>query len=312
MSFEENFKKSIEDFNKYVKDELEIILGHKTKILSIEDDESNSKISKILDTNSGSDLLIEFCDEKCTYLAGNRIIYKKEENFKYDIQVTFRNSIDNITTNTELDKLKTFYDNIINNIPVVMPRFLCYAKILELSNKKILEEIIVLETVPTIEYIFSNSKLNLCALREKLKRKKEIHIDYKKLTGIRTKDNVTFLFIHKELLKENNLIFAEKYFYNNMKDYYYLKNKDIIDKSIIDNDLLETTKELILNLEQEYCKIEKKYYLDYIEKISFDTLYSLKINQDLNDDIKDEIKKIAFSVIDSLKILINEKEVHAF
>lgn len=312
MSFEENFKVVKEDFDKYVKIELENILGQKTRILSIEDDNSGSEISKILDTKSGSDLLIEFSDEKCTYLAGNRIIYKKEENFKYDIQVTFRNSINKKTSNTELDKLKNFYDNIINNIPVVMPRFLCYAKILEINNTKILEEIIVLETIPTIEFIYSNSKLNLCALREKFKEKEEIYIDTKKLTGIRKKNQSTFLFIHKELLKENNLIYKEKYFDNEMKEYFYSKNKDFIDESIKEEKLLDKTKNLILKLEKEYCKKEKKYYWEFIEKISFDDSYFFSVTKNMNDDIYDEIANIVFSQINDLDIYINEEKFYVF
>lgn len=308
MSFEENFKVVKEDFDKYVKIELEKILGQETRILSIEDDNSGSEISKILDTKSGSDLLIEFSDEKCTYLAGNRIIYKNKENFKYDIQVTFRNSINKKTSNTELDKLKNFYDNIINNIPVVMPRFLCYSKILEINNTKILEEIIVLETIPTIEFIYSNSKLNLCALREKFKEKEEIYIDNKKLTGIRKKNQSTFLFIHKELLKENNLIYKEKYFDDQMKEYFYSKNKDFIDKSIKENKLLDNTKNLILKLEKEYCKKEKKYYWEFIEKISFNNSYFFSVNKNINDNIYDDIANIVFSQINDINIYINEKK----
>ncbi|WP_419768918.1 hypothetical protein [Arcobacter sp.] len=312
MSFEENFKVVKEDFDKYVKIELEKILGQKTRIFSIEDDDSSSEISKILDTKSGSDLLIEFSDEKCTYLAGNRIIYKDVTNFKYDIQVTFRNSINGITTSTELDKLKTFYDCIINNIPVVMPRFLCYAKILEIDNKKILEEIIVLETIPTIEFIFSNSKLNICKLREQFKSKVEVLHDTYNLTGIRTKNDATFLFIHKKFLKEHNLIYAEKYFENTMKEYYYSVNNELIDKSIEDNKLSKKTKKLILNLEQKYDYNSKEYYIEFVERISFDNIYTLTVKSDMSDELFNEIKEIVFSSIGDLEVLINEKKFHAF
>lgn len=224
MNFQQNFNESVKVFKKYVKDELEKLL--QAKIISIEKERnSSSDVTKILDTKASSDLILKYCSDSCIYFAANRILNSSYSNIqKFSISITLRNSINGDCETTEINKLKNSYDNLIKNIPAIMPKNICVSRILELdSGIKVLYDIIVVETVPLIESLFSHKGLNLCSMREKF-NKKDVYFDKKNKSkaGLRANSDgkTTFLYLNKDALDE----FKVPYFYKKMSEEYIKKN----------------------------------------------------------------------------------------
>jgi hypothetical protein len=214
--YEKRSADAIMHFNLFVKEPLQKMLGG--TIFSVENDAKNeSDISKILDRSASSDLIVKFDKAGTIFTAASRILYANDEEQceKNPISPTFRNSKNGSYENTELDKLNRAVTEFNEKKPVVLPRYLCYARVYPKPNPTNIHEILAIETIPVIEHIFDNSGINIHALRQQQSEKgTDIHFDesLRGRAGIRqtkqgTAKTVTFLYISKSYLEEKNLPF---------------------------------------------------------------------------------------------------------
>jgi len=313
MNFEKQFGDSIESFNLYVKDELEQILN--ADILSVEEN-INSEISDILDQKGSSDLILKYEDDSCVYFASNRVLNLDIANISdYKINITLRNSINGKNEQTEIDKLKNSYDKIIKNIPVVMPKVMCLARVVQInSSNKMLLDIIVVETMPLLEFIFSHKGLNLPVLREKMKNKDKanvIHFDNKnKLhAGIRknTDNKTTFLYINTDMLDNFNIPYQYKSFKNDIDRQKLLKESKIIYWSRRDAEWE------ISEMENFVIEMEENNLGKYIEEIFYNTKASFctfEINKEIELTIEVQENILAIAMKHISQFCIFDDNVH--
>ncbi|MFA6138969.1 MAG: hypothetical protein WC667_12920 [Sulfurimonas sp.] len=155
MGFKKNFEQTIILFEELVKEELEELL--KVEVISIEGDVGrDSLVTSTLDLHASSDLIIKYKDDTSIYTASNRILKIADKYLHLPISLTLRNSISGEYDKTEVNKLKTSHDKILHNIPVVMPKIICNSRLINVEGDYKLLDIIIVDTMPLIECIFSH------------------------------------------------------------------------------------------------------------------------------------------------------------
>lgn len=205
---------AIELFKGIVKSSLQSLLNG--EIFSVEEEaQASSPTAQALDMSASSDLVVRYQTSSAVFLAGSRLLYNSEDDCKkYPLSMTLRNSVNGSYEVTELNKLHRAVSILQSGIPVIVPRYLCYARVYPKEEPKSLHDLLAIETIPLIQHIFSSTHLNLPELRHRMEsdKKEAVMLDSKlpSLAGIRTSGNNTFLFIGKKYLDINGLPYLYK------------------------------------------------------------------------------------------------------
>ncbi len=213
QQFATSSRSSIDIFASLVKSELQCMLG--VNIYSIEDEaQAGSEVARTLDQSASSDLLIQYESDGSVFAAASRLIFCEKHILDMDMSITLRDSIGGDFSTTELNKLNSSLRNIRSGIPALLPRYLCYARVSPKKSPEKLHDILVIETIPLIDHVFSTSHFNLPGLRRKMlsEQAKEALLEssLKNLAGIRTAGNTTFVFLSRKYLDQNGIPYRYK------------------------------------------------------------------------------------------------------
>ncbi|RXK13744.1 hypothetical protein CP985_12970, partial [Malaciobacter mytili LMG 24559] len=122
MSSNEIIENIIDEFNFYVKKAFENEV--EGKIISIKKDRNNRK----------KDLILKFEKDNKIYLLSLNIIKIKKEEKDLNLNISFTYEDSNFMQLSILN-LKKSYEDLKNMIPVMMPRYICFARIIDDSFK---------------------------------------------------------------------------------------------------------------------------------------------------------------------------------
>lgn len=204
-SFAESSLKAIDIFKNLVRTPLQNLLGG--EVFSVEDEaQAGSPVARVLDQSASSDVVLRYQTKSAVFLAASRIFYAEHQQCKkFALSLTLRNSIKQSFEKTELNKLRTAIDLFHSGIPVVVPRYLCFARVYSLEGISHLHDLLAVETIPLIDHVFDSTGMNLPALRRRMEveKSKEILLEknLKQLAGLRSTDEGnTFLFMNKPYL----------------------------------------------------------------------------------------------------------------
>ncbi|MCC4593300.1 hypothetical protein LL974_19400 [Xanthomonas campestris pv. cannae] len=206
---------SIDTFTSLVKSELQSMLG--VSIYSIEDEaQAGSEIAKALDQSASSDLLIRYESDGSLFAAASRLMFCDQHILKLDMSITLRDSVGGDFSVTELNKLHSSLRSIRNGIPALLPRYMCYARVTPRGIPEKLHDMLVIETIPLIDHVFSTSHFDLPGLRRRMlsEQNRETLLDptLRHLAGIRTTGNRTFVFLSKQYLDQNGIPYRYRMF----------------------------------------------------------------------------------------------------
>ncbi|MRW82845.1 hypothetical protein GJ698_01910 [Pseudoduganella sp. FT26W] len=206
---------AIELFKTLVKAPLQTLLNG--EVFSVEEEaQASSPVALILDTSASSDLVVQYHTTTAAFLAASRILYNDKDDCRtFQLSLTLRNTVNGSYELTELNKLERAVSLLMKGIPVIVPRYLCYARVFPKDKPTALFDLLAVETIPLIQHIFSSPHLNLSVLRRQMESKNnegEVLLDptLKSLAGIRKSKANTFLFLSKKYLDIHSL----PYLYN--------------------------------------------------------------------------------------------------
>lgn len=226
-SFETLSRQSITAFNTLVKEPLQNLL--QGEIFSVETEaDTGSAVAKMLDQSASSDLIVRYSHAGALYTAASRIRFlpRSGTNRKpFEPSLTLRNTVKGSYEYTEINKLHRAVNLFRAGHPVVLPRYLCVARVFKDAHGAPvrLYDLLVLETVPFIEHCFAATALDLPKLRrdfelelKALKKEQKENSDRKGvevsieprqrgLAGIREFEGNSFLFVNKTYLEQNGL-----------------------------------------------------------------------------------------------------------
>lgn len=163
MSSNEIIENIIDEFNFYVKKAFENEV--EGKIISIKKDRNNRK----------KDLILKFEKDNKIYLLSLNIIKIKKEEKDLNLNISFTYEDSNFMQLSILN-LKKSYEDLKNMIPVMMPRYICFARIIDDSFKS-LNDILILDTIKVIDF-FEKEKIST-NLNLDLEKLKELNLIYK-------------------------------------------------------------------------------------------------------------------------------------
>ncbi|NHF67279.1 hypothetical protein [Xanthomonas hortorum] len=205
---------AIELFKLIVKAPLQSLLNG--EVFSVEEEsQASSPTAQVLDMSASSDLVVRYQTTTAVFLAASRLLYNSEDDCnKYPLSLTLRNTVNGVYEVTELNKLQRAVSILESGVPVVVPRYLCFARVFPKEEPKKLYDLLAVETIPLVRHIFSSTHLNLPGLRRRMEseKKSEVMLDanLKSLAGIRSSGNNTFLFIGKKYLDVHGLPYLYK------------------------------------------------------------------------------------------------------
>lgn len=206
-SFKENSERASEAFNQCVKSQLQSLLSG--EIVSIEQQAPNSTIAAILDQGATSDLLVILKTQGIIFTAANRIRFiKNGKELRYNFSIQLRNEFQGSSKNTELNKLRRLVMAFKTGTPVVLPRYLCFARVSKSNGTFVLHDLVAVETVPLIETVFSPSGIDLPNLRQRFgsraKGIRHVHHNERRTyyAGIQDGTDNSFLFLHRQMLDD--------------------------------------------------------------------------------------------------------------
>ena len=202
-NYPESSLQAIELFQTLVKLPLQELLGG--DVFSVEEEaQASAPIPQALDQSASSDLVVRYRTSSAVFFAASRILHITEENKKFLLSLTLRNSVKSSYEKTELNKLHTAVMLFQLGIPVVVPRYLCFARVFPEDKPTTLFDLLATETIPLINHIFNPTQLNISDMRRKMESNKssEMLLDekMKSLAGIRKSGDNTFLFMSKKYL----------------------------------------------------------------------------------------------------------------
>jgi len=167
-----------------------------------------------LDQFASSDIIVRFQENGALYVAASRILYNEVSNCNlYPPSPTLRNSVNGSYENTELNKLYRAVQLFDQGSPVILPRYLCYARVYPKEAPTAVYDLLAIETIPLIKHVFSSSGLNLPELRRKQETEKEKVLFDEKLpwaAGIQINSPNTFLFMGVRYLEQCGLPYLYK------------------------------------------------------------------------------------------------------
>lgn len=205
---------AIELFKSIVKPPLQVLLNG--EVFSVEEEsQASSPTAQALDMSASSDLVVRYQTTSAIFLAASRLLYNSEDDCKkYPLSLTLRNTVNGSYEITELNKLQRAVSILQSGVPVVVPRYLCFARIFPKEEPNTLYDLLAVETIPLIQHVFSSTHLNLPGLRRRMEseKKSEVMLDdnLKWLAGIRNSGGNTFLFIGKKYLDIHGLPYLYK------------------------------------------------------------------------------------------------------
>ncbi len=259
MSSNEIVQSIIDEFNFYIKKVFENEV--EGKIISIKKDK----------INTNKDLILKFEKDNKIYLSTLNIIkIKKEE--KDSILNIFLNYKQSKFTQLSILNLKKSYEDLKNMIPVMMPRYICFARIIE-ENFKILNDIVILDTIKLIDFFEKN---NIST---------NLDLDVKSLAKL-------------------NLVYKYKKF-DNLEKNFILQNSDILYAS------RENCSTEIKQMEDFIIELEEKSFAKYIESIFYNSkkdCCTIELCDTLSLEIQDYLKNLASKYIKKF-IFINSEEI---
>ncbi len=194
---------AIELFQRLVKAPLQELLHG--DVFSVEEEaQASAPIPQALDQSASSDLVVRYRTTSAIFFAASRIFFATEKDKKFPLSLTLRNSVKGSYEKTELNKLHTAVTLFEAGIPVVVPRYLCFARVYPENEPTNLFDLLATETIPLIKHVFNPSQLNLSNMRRRMESEKApeaiLDANMKSLAGIRKKDDNTFLFMNKKYL----------------------------------------------------------------------------------------------------------------
>ena len=171
--------------------------------------QAGSPVAKAMDQSATSDLVVRFQQSDSLYTAASRISYHpKNELEKYRPSPTLRNSVGGFYDATEVNKLHRAVCYFEAGVPVIIPRYLCFARVFPKQEPTHVHDLLALETIPLLKHIFAPAGLNLPELRRRYEAvKKRIVLDetLTKDVGIQPIEGNTFLFLGKRYLEQCGL-----------------------------------------------------------------------------------------------------------
>ncbi|TWI70033.1 hypothetical protein IP91_01111 [Pseudoduganella lurida] len=201
-------------FRSIVKSPLQTLLNG--EVFSVEDEsQAASPVAQVLDLSASSDLVVKYQTSSAAFLAASRLLYNNESECRsFPLSLTLRNSVNGSYELTELNKLQHAVSILDSGIPVIVPRYLCYARAFPKQDPDTLYDLLAVETVPLIRHVFSATHLNLPMLRMQMESRKQDEVvlepNLKSLAGIRTSGANTFLFLSKKYLDLHGLPYLYK------------------------------------------------------------------------------------------------------
>ena len=200
---------AIELFRNLVKAPLQVLLGG--EVFSVEAEaQASSPVAQVLDKSASTDLAVRYQTTSAVFLAASRLLYSDDADCRrYPLSLTLRNSVNGSYESTELNKLKRAVDLLSCGVPVVVPRYLCFARLSQKDNPTQLFDVLAAETIPLIRHVFAPDQLGLPELRRRMEsdKKKEVLLDdeLKSLAGLRYSGDNTFLFLNRRYLDMHGL-----------------------------------------------------------------------------------------------------------
>lgn len=208
---------AIELFKSAVKPHLHELLNG--EIFSVEEEaHAMSPTARALDMYASTDLAVRYQTTTAVFLAASRLLYSDEAKCSFPFSLTLRNSVNGSYEVTELNKLQRAVSMFQAGTPVVLPRYLCYARIFPKEKPSTLYDLLAVETTPLIQHVFSPLQLNLPELRRQKENPKngnekdEVPWDKenKQLAGIRNSESNTFVYISKKWLDMHSIPYLYK------------------------------------------------------------------------------------------------------
>ncbi|WP_164968813.1 hypothetical protein, partial [Malaciobacter mytili] len=220
------------------------------KMICIKKDRNNRK----------KDLILKFEKDNKIYLLSLNIIKIKKEEKDLNLNISFTYEDSNFMQLSILN-LKKSYEDLKNMIPVMMPRYICFARIIDDSFKS-LNDILILDTIKVIDFF------------EKEKISTNLNLDLEKL-------------------KELNLIYKYNKF-DNLKKNYILENSDILYAS------RENNYEEIKQMEDFIIELEENSFAKYIESLFYNSkkaCCTIEIYDNISLEIQNYLKILASKYI---------------
>jgi hypothetical protein len=218
-TYQQNFDDTLSLFDRYVKKELET--WQNVKVLSFEANrmQGNSFLS-ILDQKVGCDLGLWNGED--LYFAANRIYPIDPSRGYFPMSITLRNDTNGSYDLAEINKLKRLCDLNGKQLHHPMPSQMIFSRVVREPQPYLLDMVIV-DTVVLIDFLFDMRKFNLIALRERYRQYRQQGIEVNGVDfstqksfwgGIRrnTADGNTFVAISTMLLDEYNVPYRYRKF----------------------------------------------------------------------------------------------------